>query len=414
MVSGEWQQIQIPYSLQVSSYIITIRSTNPERFPGTWYLVGSNNGADWFPIDYNVGITYTTDTVTFTPNQSNTNYYSYFRFVWIIVGGTPYTTARTSLNLVAIQFSGAARTLNYFYFNNAVKTYLPRLQSNNFTTWRLLVDNTSRNYNNVGLSDEGTVLFSSRTGVIFRSTDYGISYTSSVNTTHREIAVSRNGNNAVICRPSSTLFYSTNGGASFTAGVTTSTWQMAAMNALGTTTVFGTNGNGNFYSTNGGQTVTASTGGLTTANMGVAISSQGQFALTTYATTTVIYRSTDTGATLSTSSSPSTTWNSVAIEDTGIAFATTTTGLLYRSTDFGVNWTQILGVPSGVSTVTMSTSSQYVLISCPGSIYFSNDYGLTFSLRTLINLPSALLKISRDGRFAAAVNNNNKGFISRL
>jgi photosystem II stability/assembly factor-like uncharacterized protein len=148
--------------------------------------------------------------------------------------------------------------------------------------------------------------------------------------------------------------------------------------------------------------------------MGVAISSQGQFALTTYATTTVIYRSTDTGATLSTSSSPSTTWNSVAIEDTGIAFATTTTGLLYRSTDFGVNWTQILGVPSGVSTVTMSTSSQYVLISCPGSIYFSNDYGLTFSLRTLINLPSALLKISRDGRFAAAVNNNNKGFISRL
>ena len=422
-VSGEWQQIQIPYSLQVSSYIITIPPGIPERFPGTWYLVGSNNGADWYPIDYKSGITYTADTVTFTPNQSNTNYYYYFRFVWVIVGGTPYTVNRNSINLVAVQFSGAARFLNYFYYNNGVKTYIPRLQSNNFSNWRLAVDNTSKNWNNTAISNDGSLLGSVRTpSTVFRSVDYGITWAefTSGATLSRQIAIAANGSNAVIGGDSATFIrYSINGGTTWATGTTASThsFLVVAMNAAGTTTVFGSGGtSGNYYSTNGGQTSAASTGGLTVANNGIGISSSGIYALTTYNTATTIYRSINSGVAYSATSSISTTWGECVIEDTGLAFAFTLAGQLYRSTNFGVNWSTVSSHPvEGVSSISMSRSGQYILTSTPSRIYFSNDYGITFTLKSIIPYGSVSnIRISRDGRIGAVSSLNGKIFVARL
>jgi hypothetical protein len=422
-VSGEWQQIQIPYSLQVSSYIITNRPLYPDRFPGTWYLVGSNNGADWYPIDYKSGITYTADAVTFTPNQSNTNYYSYFRFIWVIVGGTPYTTNRLTINLTAIQFSGAARFLNYFYYNNGVKTYVPRLQSNNFSNWRLAVDNTSKNWNNTAISNDGSLLGSVRTpSTVFRSVDYGITWAefTSGATLSRQIAIAANGSNAVIGGDSATFIrYSINGGTTWATGTTASTnsFLVVAMNAAGTTTVFGSGGtSGNYYSTNGGQTSAASTGGLTVANNGIGISSSGIYALTTYNTATTIYRSTNSGVAYSATSSISTTWGECVIEDTGLAFAFTLAGQLYRSTNFGVNWSTVSSHPvEGVSSISMSRSGQYILTSTPSRIYFSNDYGITFTLKSIIPYGSVSnIRISRDGRIGAVSSLNGKIFVARL
>ena len=428
MVSGEWQQIQIPYLLQVSSYIITNRTSSAQRFPGTWYLLGSNNGADWFPIDYKVGITYTTDTVTFTPNQSNTNYYSYFRFVWILVGGTPYTNSRDCINLVAIRFSGAARTLNYFYFNNSVKTYVPRLQSDNFTTWKVAVDNTRKDWNNTAISNEGTLLASVRlpvsSSLIFRSVDYGITWTqfSSGATASNQIAIALNGTNAAIADNTSTFVrYSVNGGTTWATGTTTPTstnsFLVVAMNAAGTTTVFGSAGTaGNYYSTNGGLSTAASTGDLAVANTGIGISSSGLYALTTYTSSTTIYRSINSGVAYSTTSSISTTWGECVIEDTGLAFAFTLAGQLYRSTDFGVNWSTVSSHPvDGQSSISMSTSGQYVLTSTPSRIFFSNDYGITFSVKSRIPYGTGSnIRISRDGRIGAVSTNNGKIFVARL
>lgn len=417
--SGEWYQIQIPYSLQVSSYIITNRDI-PNRFPGTWYLVGSNNGADWYPIDYKVGITYTTDTVTFTPNQSNTNYYSYFRFVWIVVGGTPYTSTRESINLVAIKFSGAARYSNYFYYKNAVKTYIPRLQSNYFTTWRLGMDPNRRHYFGTSHSNEGTMLVTIyNPALIYRSTDYGINWTQVVHggIDSRQSALSDDGTKAVVCCTGpTTLKYSTNGGASFASGVTSANWQYVGMNSVGTTTVFGTSGGaGNFTSTNGGQTVTAAAGDLTTDNNTTTCSSSGTYALTVYATTAAIYRSTNGGSPYAASSSPVTSWDTCRIEDTGLAFASTSAGQLYRSTNFGVNWSTVASHPLERMTLAMSASGQYVITSTSKNIYLSTDYGVTFSFRA--KNPTNVggqIAMSRDGRIASITGYGQTVYIARL
>jgi len=410
--SGEWYQIQIPYSLQVSSYIITNRNTNPERFPGTWYLVGSNNGADWYPIDYKVGITYTTDTVTFTPNQSNTNYYSYFRFVWIVV--------RNSINLVAIQFSGAARYSNYFYYNNGVKTYIPRLQSNYFTTWRLGMDPNRRYYVSTSHSNEGTILVTLyNPSVLYRSTDYGINWTQVAlsGSDARQTALSVDGVNAVLCRPGpTTLQFSTTGGATWTAGVTSANWQYVGLSSTGQIAVFGTSGGaGNFYSTNGAVTVTAATGDLTADNNTTTCSSSGTYALSVYSGTFAIYRSTNGGATYTVSSSPVTNWNTCRIEDTGLAFASTIEGQLYRSTDFGVNWSTVASHPLERMSLAMSASGQYVITSTSQNIYLSTDYGVTFSFRAKNPIQnSQSIAMSRDGRIASITGSGQTVYIARL
>ena len=420
-VSGEWQQIQIPYSLQVSSYVLTPRSGFSNRFPGTWYLVGSNNGADWYSIDYRLNYVYTSGSITFTSNQSNTNYYSYLRFVWVSVGSSG--SDRASINLGETNFSGNAQYLNYFYYINSVKTYLPRLQSNNFSNWRLAVDNTSKNWNNTAISNDGTLLGSVRTpSTVFRSIDYGITWAefTSGATLSRQIDIASNGSNTVIGGDSATYIrYSINGGTTWATGTTatTNSFLVVAMNAAGTTTVFGSGGtSGNYYSTNGGQTTAASTGGLTVANNGIGISSSGTYALTTYNTATTIYRSTNSGVAYSATSSISTTWGECVIEDTGLAFAFTLAGQLYRSTNFGVNWSTVSSHPvEGVSSVSMSTSGQYILTSTPSRIYFSNDYGITFTLKSIIPYGSVSnIRISRDGRIGAVSSLNGKIFVARL
>ena len=416
-VSGEWQQVQIPFVLQVTSYTITNRSGYPYRFPGTWYLVGSNDGTTWSSIDYNTNYTYIQDTVTFTPNQNNKTYYSYLRFVWVVVGGTGYSSGRIAINLTAIQFSGLVS-----------KTYLPRLQSNNFSNWRLAVDNTSKNWNNTAISNDGTLLGSVRTpSTVFRSVDYGITWAefTSGATLSRQIAISSNGSNTVIAGDTSVnIRYSINGGTTWSTGtavagttIAEKSFLVAAMNAAGTTTVFGSSDiSGNFYSTNGGQTTAVSTGGLAVAVSRIGISSSGTYALTSYNTTAVLYRSTNSGVAYSATSSISTTWGECVIEDTGLAFAFTLAGQLYRSTNFGVNWSTVASHPvEGVSSVSMSTSGQYILTSTPSRIYFSNDYGITFTLKSTIPYGSiSNIRISRDGRIGAVSSLNGKIFVARL
>jgi hypothetical protein len=260
--------------------------------------------------------------------------------------------------------------------------------------------------------------------LIFRSVDYGITWTqfSSGATSSNQVAIALNGTNAAIADNSSTFVrYSVNGGTTWATGTTTPTsvnsFLVVAMNAAGTTTVFGSAGTaGNYYSTNGGQTTAVSTGILSVANTGIGISSSGLYALTTYNTTAVIYRSINSGVAYSATSSISTTWGACVIEDTGLAFAFTLAGQLYRSTNFGVNWSTVSSHPvDGQSSISMSTSGQYILTSTPSRIFFSNDYGITFSVKSTIPYGTVSnIRISRDGRIGAVSTNSGKIFVARL
>ncbi len=49
-ISGEWIQIELPYTTIMTSYNL-ITSASFENFPGLWYIVGSNNGTTWELID---------------------------------------------------------------------------------------------------------------------------------------------------------------------------------------------------------------------------------------------------------------------------------------------------------------------------------------------------------------------------
>jgi hypothetical protein len=131
-VQGDWIQLQssvplVMYSYQFATGFITA------RLPKTYYIVGSNDGATWYPIQYGSGGTVTStgtftlvpstiivsaaggqgfgsSSVTFTTYSTTTNAYTYFRLVglstysataeyfsiseWLInfVGGLTYTS----------------------------------------------------------------------------------------------------------------------------------------------------------------------------------------------------------------------------------------------------------------------------------------------------------------------------------
>jgi hypothetical protein len=131
-VQGEWVQIQSSVPLVMYSYQFATGTFN-FRLPKTYYIVGSNDGTIWYPIQYGSGGTVTTtagntlvpstiivnvagaqafgsSSVTFTIYPTTTNAYTYFRLIglsnynataeyfsiseWPInfVGGLTYTT----------------------------------------------------------------------------------------------------------------------------------------------------------------------------------------------------------------------------------------------------------------------------------------------------------------------------------
>jgi len=131
-VQGEWVQLQSSVPLVMYSYQFGTGTYN-YRLPKTYYIVGSNDGNTWFPIQYGSGSTVTTaagnalvpstiivnvagtqtfgsSSLTFTIYPTTTNAYTYFRLIglsnysataeyfsiseWPInfVGGLSYTT----------------------------------------------------------------------------------------------------------------------------------------------------------------------------------------------------------------------------------------------------------------------------------------------------------------------------------
>lgn len=85
-ISGEWIQIQSPTYIRVQSYSIINNQAASVSFPADFYLVGSNNGTSWFPIDNRTSQTdinnNANNIISFTTAIPQTNeFYKYYRLI---------------------------------------------------------------------------------------------------------------------------------------------------------------------------------------------------------------------------------------------------------------------------------------------------------------------------------------------
>ena len=110
-IQGEYLQIQSSIPLVMSSYQFAVSVNGPEPLPKTYYIVGSNDGVNWFPIQYGSGAAETStpastivpgsivvnsastqpfgsSTITTTIYPTTTTAYLYFRLIVLSCYGT--------------------------------------------------------------------------------------------------------------------------------------------------------------------------------------------------------------------------------------------------------------------------------------------------------------------------------------
>jgi hypothetical protein len=80
---GDWLQIQLPYTIQLTRYSIFPRDVSANRAPNIFYIAGSNNGTTWTMVDQQSGISgYTVSGKFFTVNSNILhNGFTYYRMV---------------------------------------------------------------------------------------------------------------------------------------------------------------------------------------------------------------------------------------------------------------------------------------------------------------------------------------------
>ena len=106
-VIGEWTQIQSSVPLSIYSYQVACGS-NINRAPSNFYIVGSNDGSTWFPIQYVVTTAATNPyTTTFSYPSANPNILANNQYPGTSYGGSSAITTTTY---------GSYTTQPYTYF----------------------------------------------------------------------------------------------------------------------------------------------------------------------------------------------------------------------------------------------------------------------------------------------------------
>jgi len=90
-VTGEWQQIKLPYKLIITTYSVNSNNTGGgpawnQMFPKSFYLCGSNDGTTWATIDNRSGLTCATNGFNSFTAPTQTVGYMYFRLVGQVIG----------------------------------------------------------------------------------------------------------------------------------------------------------------------------------------------------------------------------------------------------------------------------------------------------------------------------------------
>jgi hypothetical protein len=271
-ILGEWLQIQSSIPLVMSSY--TFSAGGPANFPQKYYIVGSNDGSTWYPIQY----------VNITTTPSTAGYQACSTYL---------TVSQSGIQPIQGGQTGSATTTSY---NTAPYS----TTSNAYTYFRMITTNVTGVGQLVEII-EWYINFQS--GPTFYSTNYGSSWTTTLSaaTVPNANLLATSGNGQYSLQGSGqivTLVTNTFGGYS-TGTYTTPTFSPALSTAVGPVNCASISATGQYmviliqsttnnvyYSTNYGVSFTGITLGSTTM-MSCAISADGSYI--TVANATQVY-----------------------------------------------------------------------------------------------------------------------------
>jgi hypothetical protein len=111
-IAGEWVQLQSSIPLVLSSYSIASGSSAPQ-FPRTYYLIGSNDGSLWFPIQFSV----------INTNPFTAAYTSISSYITINTTGTQTIVGNQSGSVTTTAYSFS--TLPYMFIRIVIPSIFP-------------------------------------------------------------------------------------------------------------------------------------------------------------------------------------------------------------------------------------------------------------------------------------------------
>lgn len=89
-ITGEWMQIQLPYTLYITTYSINANINGGPSwnylFPKSFYLCGSTDGTNWTRIDNRTGVTCNSNGLNSFTAPTQTVGYRYFRVIGQQIG----------------------------------------------------------------------------------------------------------------------------------------------------------------------------------------------------------------------------------------------------------------------------------------------------------------------------------------
>lgn len=259
--------------------------------------------------------------------------------------------------------------------------------------------------NNYVIAISGSIAICGNTLISsFRSTDAGQTWNQIVSGPPSGMnAITIDGTNGIgllLNSGTTTVYYTTDGGTSYTASSTPfAIGQHRALAMMGNNAILGRS-NGLFYSTNAGQTWTVSnqpSGNFTIVAMGNSLNAVAVLA------NMGIYYTTDGGATWNQSSQTTGNYQALAMSGAN-AIATLNSGGMYYSTNSGQTWAQsnvISGTPNQLainSTGQAIASANNLAI----GIYYSTNGGQTWSVSNAVT-DRYVMSITNTGAIAGAV-----------
>jgi hypothetical protein len=278
----------------------------------------------------------------------------------------------------------------------------------------------SQGFVGIGVGPTGANFLQSNGGATAGTGSITPQYTLDINGSERVNGARLFGDGSAQVSAAAVLDYSTFGQNWVTvSGLSTGSWQTAAMSASGQYQAVAGNGVGLYYSSNYG--VTWSNSNIATANnnfTSIAISASGQYMIACVQATNGIYYSNNYGISWTqVSGSGSYNWYQVCISASGqYASAVNLTTAPFYSINYGVTFSVSNGVSNanGYGIVSCSASGQYQIAGInTASIYYSTTYGQSWIASNITNAGNVgYSAMSGSGQYATIVTNANGIFVT--
>ena len=269
-----------------------------------------------------------------------------------------------------------------------------------------------RNYNSIATSSSGKYCSTTvQGGVIYNTTDYGITWTQSNNAPNanwKKIAISANGQYQSACIQNGSIMHSSDYGVNWlTSNAVAVNWSDITISASGKYQSACVNVGNISYSNDFGVTWTQSNAPSDTWSA-ISMSSKGN--LQTAVSLQHIYRSTDYGVTWSVSSGDIiTNATSMIMSSDGNRQTITGTNGVYFSDTSGNNWTTSVDMTNiTMNCITSSATSEHQSIGTDASgVFMSSDYGKTWKVSNSVSSYWVDIAMSSTGQHTYVISSNS-------